>query len=300
MPNSYVLCKVKMSSDARASSSGKRGRPRIHSPRKKVKTVGQGIALKGQTRELVCALREYFEKERVNGGPLISVEKVIERTAEALKLSKTTIVNISKEKYTQVEKQLEIEATAGPTKLVTPGKKRSRPRTVTKLDTFQEDAIRRHVYAYYHRKEHPTLDKLVVSLKGADLFTGSRSSLFDLLQRIGFNYKTFSGRKILLEREDVAAWRSRFFREIRKQNINDVVWLDETWVNAGHSLKKGWVDDTTKGTMASPLGRGGRLIMLHAGTSKGFVPDALLLFRSKKKQVTTTRKWTNKSLKSGL
>lgn len=271
-----------MSSDTGAGSLGKRGRPQTRLPRKKVKTTGQGIALRGQSRELVCAVREYFEQERDNGGPLITINKVIERTAAALKINKSTVVTISKEKCELQEKEEGDEIVAGPSTLVTPGKKRSRPRTVTKWDTFQEDAIRRHVYAYYQRKEHPTLNKLLVSLKHADLFSGSRSSLRNLLQEIGFHYKALSGRQILLEREDVTAWRCRFLSQIMKENIDEIVWLDETWVNAGHSVKKGWVDDTPKGTMAAPLGRGGRLIMVHAGTSAGFVPNGLLLFRSKK------------------
>lgn len=60
------------------------------------------------------------------------------------------------------------------------------------------------------------------------------------------------------------------------------MWLDETWVNAGHTRTKGWSDDTVKGSMPGPTGKGGRFIVLHAGTSHGFVGGALLLFKSKK------------------
>ena len=52
-------------------------------------------------------------------------------------------------------------------------------------------------------------------------------------------------------------------------------------MNASHSKSKGWTDNTLEGTMTVPIGKGGRLV-LHAGTSKGFVPNALLMFRSKK------------------
>lgn len=109
-------------------------------------------------------------RTRDNGGPLITINKVIERTAATLKINKSTVVTIAKEKCELQEKEEGDEIVAGPSTLVTPGKKRSRPRTVTKWDTFQEDAIRRHFYAYYQRKEHPTLNKLLVSLKHADLF----------------------------------------------------------------------------------------------------------------------------------
>ena len=32
----------------------------------------------------MCSVREYFEKEKANEGPLISVNKVLERTAAAV------------------------------------------------------------------------------------------------------------------------------------------------------------------------------------------------------------------------
>lgn len=60
-----------------------------------------------------------------------------------------------------------------------------------------------------------------------------------------------------------------------------VVWLDETWVNAGHHVSKGWTDGTTEATMHGTTGRGGRLIVCYAGTADGFINNALLMFRSK-------------------
>lgn len=236
--------------------------------------LGQGIALRGQSREMVCALRAYFESEKLNGGPLLSVNKVIDRTAAALKINKNTVVKIGKE-------MSEAEKSGEPSKLQTPGKKRCRDKPITSVDSFAEDAIRRHVYDYYRRKEHPTLCKLLVTLKEAGLFQGSRTSLFSVLHNLGFHYGHFNGRKLLMEREDIAAWRCRFLRDIRSMNIDEVVWLDETWVNSGHVVKQGWTDDTNKGTMAMPSGKGGRLILLHAGSSNGFVPNSLLLFKSK-------------------
>ena len=60
------------------------------------------------------------------------------------------------------------------------------------------------------------------------------------------------------------------------------MWIDEIWVNADHSKSEAWTDDTTKGIMKTPFGKENRLIFLHAGTSNGFVPGAMLLFASKK------------------
>ncbi|XP_060873850.1 uncharacterized protein LOC132947568 [Metopolophium dirhodum] len=71
-----------------------------------------------------------------------------------------------------------------------------------------------------------------------------------------------------------------------------IYYLDETWVNAGETTKKTWVDKTVnsprdaflKGLTTGqkePSGKGKRLIVLHIGSSDGFVPGGLLYFESK-------------------
>ncbi|XP_075730481.1 uncharacterized protein LOC119185563 [Rhipicephalus microplus] len=73
-----------------------------------------------------------------------------------------------------------------------------------------------------------------------------------------------------------------------------ICYLDETWVNAGHTKDKVWEDANittreeafrqglTTGLRASS-GKGGRLILLHAGCEDGFLNSACLLFRAAKR-----------------
>lgn len=252
----------------------KRGRPRIHAKCVPYINVGkQGVPLRSQSRELVCRVRDYFHREKINNGPILPVEKVVDRTAAALQINKNTVVKIGKEKMQNEESGA---------KLVTPNKKIAKIKRVTELDDFQNHAIRRHVYAFFSRKEYPTVKKLHASLAEADLYRGSKSSLAIVLKRLGFKYRKFGNRKCLMERGDIIAWRCKFLRDIKNENFNEIVWVDETWVNVGHSQKKGWTDDSVEGTMAAPVGKGGRIILLHAGSSTGFVPNCLLLFTSKK------------------
>ena len=51
------------------------------------------VPIREQSREFVCSLRDYFEKEKEHGGPLISVSQVVNRTAAALSISKNTAVS---------------------------------------------------------------------------------------------------------------------------------------------------------------------------------------------------------------
>lgn len=68
--------------------------------------------------------------------------------------------------------------------------------------------------------------------------------------------------------------------------------MDETWVNAGETTSKSLVDQTfnsprdafLKGLTTrqkEPSGKGKRLIVLHIGSTDGFVPGGLLCFESK-------------------
>lgn len=260
-----------MSEDS--SVSKKRGRPQIHSRRDPYQNIGRGVPLRSQARQLVSRVRDYFDREKSNNGPLLPVGQVVDRTCAALNIGKNTVVKICKEKRRHEESG---------SKMVTPRKKRCIAKRVTKLDAFQKDAIRRHVYSYFTRKEYPTIKKCHVTLKEADLFKGSKTSLRTVLKRLGFTYQQFGNRKVLMERGDIVAWRCRFLREIKKENFSDLVWIDETWVNTSHSLKKGWTDNSIQGTMGIPIGKGGRLILLHAGRADGFLPNCQLLFTSKK------------------
>ncbi|XP_037518671.1 uncharacterized protein LOC119395736 [Rhipicephalus sanguineus] len=72
-----------------------------------------------------------------------------------------------------------------------------------------------------------------------------------------------------------------------------IYYLDETWVNAGHTKKKVWEDATVssredafcKGLttgLRAPSGKGGRLIVLHDGSENCFVDGASLVLRVKK------------------
>lgn len=238
------------------------------------KPFGKGATLKSQAREFIYRLRVYFERERNNGGPLIPVSKVTDRVAEALNISTATVKRVTNDK--------EAANSAGSPVVVTPGKSRKRLCRVTETDNFDENAIRRHIYAYYSRKEYPTLKKLTASLSESGLFKGKSTSLSIVLKKIGFRWKKFSGRKVLMERGDIVAWRCRFLRELVSVNPEKVVWIDETWVNVRHARSVAWTDDTRYGTMSVPTGKGGRLIIVHAGSMNGFVPGAMMMFQSKK------------------
>ncbi|CAH2097728.1 unnamed protein product [Euphydryas editha] len=71
-------------------------------------------------------------------------------------------------------------------KISTPGKSRPHEKRV-KLDDFDLCSIRHKVHEFYAvRKEVPTLTKLLNDLKVDINFNGSRTSLWRIMQSIGF------------------------------------------------------------------------------------------------------------------
>ena len=78
-----------------------------------------------------------------------------------------------------------------------------------------------------------------------------------------------------------------------------VVYLDETWLNAGHTVGRCWLDADGNGGINVPSGRGSRLIILHAGTRAGSFPARSCVSRvSRVRQITMTR-WMGKHLQHG-
>lgn len=124
--------------------------------RTKKKTV-----LNSESRGFGIRLREYFERENQNGGPLLPLEQV-------LGIGRATVSRISKERYGKLSTEMAAQD-EGNKILSTPNKKRKKVSPVTEIDDFDAAAIRNHIYAYYARSEFPTLKKLTVSLKDSDL-----------------------------------------------------------------------------------------------------------------------------------
>ncbi|XP_072142807.1 uncharacterized protein [Dermacentor andersoni] len=114
----------------------------------------------------------------------------------------------------------------------------------------------------------------------------------------GFSFRKLKRNSPFLARNDIL-WRRqchrqylRTIRELRTQKQH-IYYLDETSVNAGHTKEKVWKDVTvvtredsfleglTKGLYA-PNDKGGRLILLHAGSEDGSINCACLVFRTAK------------------
>ncbi|KAG0444868.1 hypothetical protein HPB47_013297 [Ixodes persulcatus] len=94
------------------------------------------------------------------------------------------------------------------------------PATPSVLDSFHHQALRLIVHGFFRRNECPTLLKA------------------------RFTFTTRKRNSLLLERNDLVLWRASYLRSIKeyRQDNRPIYYLDETWINAGHTRSKVWKD----------------------------------------------------------
>ena len=228
--------------------------------------------------------RRFFKTEK-DLGEAIKVHDVVARTAEACSVSESTVVRCMRHSESSGSHYRFSPRGGKPASVQT---KTGRPKIT--VDEFTTGAIRRIVHSFFRNGEHPTVDKVFVRSKEdiADLPKMGRTSFWKLLKDIGFRYKKTKGnREIMMEKSDIVAKRHRYLREIRELTASGrpIVFLDETWVNANHTVLSRWYDDVSGGRDSvpkeAPTGKGKRLIVLHAGYRGGFLPECACVFIGK-------------------
>jgi len=176
-----------------------------------------------------------------------------------------------------------------------PNKKKIRPTIIEKVDDFDKNAIRQKIHSFWINREVPTIAKMLTAInEDEQLPSMKRSSFQKILKELQFVYVKKSRNSELLERDDLVTWRQNYLSTIKQYRAQGrpIYYLDEKWVNAGETHSRTWVDssvlsrrDAFKRGLTTgqkePSGKGKRLIVLHIGSSDGFVPGGLLCFESK-------------------
>ena len=243
----------------------------------------RGKTLHSQAREIVSNVYAYFQHQCQIRDEIATpsykkeLTKVQSRVAEATGVPERTVRRIISE-----WKKHDAEGTS----FDTPGKKRNVSKRVTDLDDFDKAAIRRTVHNFYIQEGTvPTIPKLLIYLKKNIGYKGGSTSLRTIIKDIGFKWKkTKTNRRVLIEKHDIRKLRTHYLRRL-KQYTNEgrpIVYEDETYIHSSHSTPKSWSDDSSKGLL-TPVSRGSRLIIIHAGSCSGFVPNALAIFKSNQK-----------------
>ncbi|XP_077560887.1 uncharacterized protein LOC144175731 [Haemaphysalis longicornis] len=189
----------------------------------------------------------------------------------------------------------EAQATDGV--LSTPSRKRPRnsekKRRSALYDSFTLNALRSCVRDFFHRNEVPTVAKITKEFSER---IGDPSlkpwTVRRLLRETGFKRVKRSRNSLLLDREDILAWRHEYLRDSRgyRAENRQIFYLKKTWVTAGHTTSTVWTDSTVKssadafrrGLTTGLKQPGQRVIVTHIGSKDGFVDRCLDVFRGKK------------------
>ena len=105
-----------------------------------------------------------------------------------------------------------------------------------KMSEHEIEATRKHVHAFWERRELPTVPRILAAIRrDENLPTISQSTLQRLLKKMNFKYVQRKRNSALIEREDIIRWRRTFITKIREFRAagRPIYYFDETWVNAG-------------------------------------------------------------------
>lgn len=213
-----------------------------------------------QCQRVILNIYDCLKKEGMENSDRI----IIKRINELTKLSTSTIYRVITEKN-----------------VTNHGVKRKRKdQKLKKIDNGDKDVVRRIVHGFYKENKVPTLEMIREKLRDyPDYNYKCLETLRSILINCGFKYKKLDNRMVIMESKRIVGLRQEYLRKIKeyRQSNRCIIYLDETWFDTHDVVRYGWVDDTQKCCLNTPCSRGKRVIILHAGSEDGFVPNALLL-----------------------
>ena len=230
-------------------------------------------AYRSSYKRMICNVHAFFKQEKRDGP--IMLESVTKRTAMAMQVSERTVF--------RVQRQVNVVGDVhSPTKK---GKKSGSGSAQQETDNCQEGVIRRRIHRFYTDRELETMDKLILALQQDIDYSYSKQTLLKTVKKMGFKYTTRNKKTALYEQHKIIAARHHYLRQIKKYRDEgrSIVYLDETWLNARHTLERYrcWIDYDGKGGLRVPSGKvEDSLFSMQSG--KCWICNADLVFRGKK------------------
>jgi transposase len=259
--------------------------------RKNMSKTGCGKHYEKQSKEIILRVVEWLKNNHLKS---IMITSPIPMAAEILKVGKRSIYDILKEQTSE-------------NGLKSPKKKRKRQLTKSSMNSFEESVIRRTIYDFHkEHKQVPNVKSLLPVLQDKINFSGKQTTLTLMIKKLGFRWKKTDDNRVLLkEKMDIVFKRINYLRAIKnyRRQGRPIVYSDETYIHSSHVSSNSWIDSTNKG-LKVPASKGTRFIIVHAGTEKGFIPGAFLMFKSGTKSgdyhddmnYTNYRRWAETQL----
>ena len=210
------------------------------------KAFKRGYRCRADARQIINNVKIFFEEQKKIDVPL-KVDNVTNLVAKATGVSKNSVIRIAH------------EGKENDGVFASPKRRYQVSRDRIMVDQFDRAAIRNTIHDFFVRKEYPTISKVLTEVHDKGIFMGGRTSLRKIIRQLGFKHKQINDRKCVVEQLRVVMQRHSYLRAV-KQHRNDgwnLIYLDETWLNAHHHLKKCWTDVAVN----VKSGKGERLII---------------------------------------
>lgn len=119
----------------------------------------------------------------------------------------------------------------------------------------------------------------------------NKERLRHYIRKMGFEWGEVKKKGELFESERVRAWRRAYIdrrvMERAEGRQRPTYFLDETYVHQNHAPNYTWFLRPEGNAVGTPAGKGQRLILLHAGGEKGWIPGAQQMWVVKKSKSKT-------------
>lgn len=148
-----------------------------------------------------------------------------------------------------------------------PNRKRTRMSLFDKIDDLHRKGLRQKVHSFWLQREFPTIDKILIAVNEDPVLPNfKRTTLYRIMKQLDFVFVKQKRFSILIEKDELIACRRNYIYDIRKyrKEGRSIYYLDVNWIDVGNLVE----------TV--------RLIVLHIGSEKGFLPGGLLSFESQK------------------
>nr|CAH7765939.1 unnamed protein product [Callosobruchus chinensis] len=150
----------------------------------------------------------------------VTINEIVQKVADKVGTCRASVFNVLKE-YKDSHSFSE------------PRTNQNRTSLIELVNDADRHAFRRKVHEFFFRNEIPSIDKVLrVVNEDPDLPT--------------FKWQKRGRNSALVDRNEIILWRREYLTEIknyRSQN-RKIYFLDETWINAGHTKAKVWMDQS--------------------------------------------------------
>ena len=234
----------------------------------------KGRPLCPEEKKLLVSVKHYFDRNKSEFG---SSESSAQMTSDALGIGLATVNRVMANYHKD------------PDSLNVPSPLRGRPSY--SVDVSHQEAIRAYIRQANLEGRHITLESIRGFLQEKSPHEPFHlSTLARTLDRWGFEFGKGTRTQHLKEKDDIVVARQHYLRKMRQNRtasvrglIRPAVYLDESYVNKNHSNDFVWYSSEDGPWIQKPTGKGERLIIMHAITQDGWVPEAQVVFKSTRK-----------------